>query len=45
MIMTHLTIMTRHASKLLAAAFLAVIMALTMVIMPVFAQGVPAETV
>jgi len=45
MIMTHLKIMTRHASKLLAAAFLAVIMALTMVIMPVFAQGAPDERV
>lgn len=39
MIMTHLVTMTRHASKLLAAAFLAVLMALTMAIMPVFAQG------
>ena len=39
MIMTHLMTMTRHASKLLAAAFLAVLMALTMAIMPVFAQG------
>ncbi|WP_300998117.1 Do family serine endopeptidase [Hyphomonas sp.] len=37
--MTHLVTMTRHASKLLAAAFLAVLMALTMAIMPVFAQG------
>ena len=37
--MTHLMTMTRHASKLLAAAFLAVLMALTMAIMPVFAQG------
>ena len=53
MIMTHLMTMTRHASKLLAAAFLAVLMALTMAIMPVFAQGasqgaaqgVPAERV
>ena len=46
--MTHLMTMTRHASKLLAAAFLAVLMALTMAIMPVFAQGtaerVPAST-
>lgn len=46
--MTHLRTMTRHASKLLAAAFFAVLMALTMAIMPVFAQGtterVPAST-
>lgn len=43
--MTHLRSMTRHASKLLAAAFLAVLMALTMAIMPVFAQGSGAERV
>ena len=41
--MTHLMNMTRHVSKLLAAAFLATIMALMMVIMPVFAQGVSAS--
>ena len=39
MIMTHLMNMTRHVSKLLAAAFLAALMALMMAIMPVFAQG------
>ncbi|MBY9068481.1 Do family serine endopeptidase [Hyphomonas sp. WL0036] len=37
--------MTRHVSKLLAAAFVAALMALTMALMPVFAQGAPQERV
>ncbi|MFN4025627.1 MAG: Do family serine endopeptidase [Hyphomonas sp.] len=37
--MTHPSAMTRHVSKLFAAALLAALMALTMAIMPVFAQG------
>lgn len=38
--MMHALLMTRHISKLLAAAFLAVVMALTVAILPVFAQAV-----
>ncbi len=43
--MTHLSAMTRHVSKLFAAALLAALMALTMAIMPVFAQGTALERV
>ena len=37
--MTHPSAMTRHVSKLFAAAVFAVLMALAMALMPVFAQG------